>query len=1022
MGRLAALLSIALAGLAQTPEQTFIELRRAMGRADFDRAIQLGEAIVDRDPFFSRAWLQMSNAYRQKGNLDAARAHFERLQTRHPPACLGLVYYWSAAKRFDLAREVAASCTSRFPAWLPLFRAWADASVDGGAAEALISRLEREPDPSAGVHLAAGLALTLTAQVDDPEKQRRAQTHLEEARRLSPGDPEVDDALYYHYNERKMLPEAGQALLRLLDRATPRGDSDWILRAGGRLAGVDVDSRRLEPARVRLEQIIPLDREFGLKAGEHFHRVLLGVVYFELGRFPEALQQLEQAIALAPAPIDTMRIHGWIGQVHRAAGRPAESARHYQAAAGFARAAGNNIEEVSSSTNFALAAFDLGDVAAARAAMASTRPRIAKITLPFYRAQILLDHASLERSLGNPAAALALYDESVRLAVEVTKDPSTETRARLLRAELLLDLNRLPEADADLTKASSLALETRLAREQCQAALFRGRLLHARKDEPAALLQYQDGLERAVALGSLPLRAQGHLGLSDVHWKANRLAEALAERQKAIQILEQIRAGLANSTQTATFLAQRLGAYRETATLELALNRVADAFATSERGRARSLLDLVNSGDGRAEATVEERQLTAALARAQDDYRTQRGAAAAGDRVRVAQDALERYLYSHPEPTAELEQPAGAKEVMEGLGAGEVLLHYAIGAERSGVFALTREQVRYFPLAPAATLEGAAHRLRPFLERRPRLMDRAALAASSQALFAHLIAPLEPLLKGKTSLAIVADGLLQSIPFDALQSTSGQYLMERFTIRYAPSASALLALERRGRRRPAPSRALLALADANGAGGSGNEPSQLRSGADRWKLGPLPFSRAEVREAARAWVPSPSVVYMGPEANESALKREKLDDFRAIHFAVHGLLDDTQPRFSALALAPADAEDGLLQMHEIRRLRLNANVVILSACESGLGQRVTGEGVVGLAHAFLTAGAQSVLATLWRVDDQSSAQLMGGFHRSLARQGSAAQALRQAKLGLLRDAATSHPFYWAGFVLTGAGR
>ena len=1021
MGRLAALLSIALACPAQSPEETFVELRRAMGRADFDRAIQLGEAIVDRDPFFSRAWLQMSNAYRQKGNLEAARVHFERLQSRHSQACLGLVYYWSAAKRFDLAQATAASCASRFPAWLPVFRAWADASVDGGSGAALISRLEREPDPSAGVHLAAGLALTLGSQAGDTERQQRAQVHLEEARRLSPDDPEVDDALYYHYIEQKKLAEAEQPLLRLLARASPRGDADWILRAGGRLAGVEAEARRLEPARLRLEQIIPLDREFGLKEGERFHRLWLGITYFELGRFTEALEQLERTLGLATAPIDKVRTHGWIGQVHHAAGGLAQSVMHYRLAAEFAREAGNLPEEVMYSTNLALAAFDLGDVATARTAMTSTRPQLAKITLPFYRAQLLFDHASLERSLGKPAAALALYEESVRLAMEVTKDPSTETRARLLRAELLLDLNRLPEADADLTKASALALETKLGREQCQAALFRGRLFHARKDEPAALLQYQDGLARAVAIGSLPLRAQGHLGLSDVHWKANRLAEALAERQKAIQILEQIRAGLANSSQTATFLAQRLGAYRETAKLELALNRAADAFATSERGRARSLLDLVNSGE-RSEATAEERQLTATLARTQDEYRTQRGAAAAGERMRHAQDALERYLYSHPEPTADLEQPAGANEVMAGLAPDEVLLHYAMDAGRSGVFAITREQVRYFPLGPGATLEGTARRLRPFLERRPRLMDRVALSAASQAVFAQLIAPAEPALRGKTSLIIVADGLLQSIPFDALQSATGQYLMERFTIRYAPSASALLALERRGRRRRAPSRALLAMADANGGGGGAGGASQLRSGVERWKLGPLPFSRTEVREAARAWVPSPSGVYVGADANESTLKREKLDDFRAIHFAVHGLLDDTQPRFSALALAPADAEDGLLQMHEIRRLRLNANVVILSACESGLGQRVTGEGVVGLAHAFLTAGAQSVLATLWRVDDQSSAQLMGRFHRSLAQQGSAAQALRQAKLGLLRDAATSHPFYWAGFVLTGAGR
>ena len=187
----------------------------------------------------------------------------------------------------------------------------------------------------------------------------------------------------------------------------------------------------------------------------------------------------------------------------------------------------------------------------------------------------------------------------------------------------------------------------------------------------------------------------------------------------------------------------------------------------------------------------------------------------------------------------------------------------------------------------------------------------------------------------------------------------------------------------------------------------------------------LPYTRNEVLAISNLFPLDQRHVYLGAEAREEAVKSEKLDDFRFIHFATHSFLDEIRPGRSGILLsrAPQSLEDGILQMGEIMRLKMNADLVTLSACSTGLGKLVNGEGVLGLTRAFFYAGARNVAVLLWNVNDFATATLMVSFYRHLTRGVPESEALRQAKLSLLHSSQPlwHHPYFWAAFVIEGEG-
>jgi CHAT domain-containing protein len=188
------------------------------------------------------------------------------------------------------------------------------------------------------------------------------------------------------------------------------------------------------------------------------------------------------------------------------------------------------------------------------------------------------------------------------------------------------------------------------------------------------------------------------------------------------------------------------------------------------------------------------------------------------------------------------------------------------------------------------------------------------------------------------------------------------------------------------------------------------------------RLERLPHAREEITAIARLY-PRQASLRAGAAANKRTVEREGAGA-RILHFACHGLIDDEDPLASALALSPeGEQDDGLLRAYEVmEKLKLNADMVVLSACETGLGEQTRHEGIIGLTRAFQYAGARSVVVSLWSIADASTARLMAELYRHLKAGASKDEALRRAQVALIRSKAYGHPFYWAPFVLVGDWR
>jgi CHAT domain-containing protein len=312
----------------------------------------------------------------------------------------------------------------------------------------------------------------------------------------------------------------------------------------------------------------------------------------------------------------------------------------------------------------------------------------------------------------------------------------------------------------------------------------------------------------------------------------------------------------------------------------------------------------------------------------------------------------------------------------------------------------------------------------------------ARLDLEGRQLYNAIFKPLETELASSRKLIIVPDGTLAYLPFEALpvaseggrMTAAARYLLERFSVSYAPSATALAAIKANRKERASQAKSLIAFGDPvydprqseEDKSAALNLPSRDERG---FSFKRLPHTRTEVNDIASLFRKSAQQIYLGQEAREQNVKQAILAQYRYVHFAAHGLIDEQRPQRSGIVLSTGgdEKEDGVLQMSEVVRLKLNADLVTLSACSTGLGKLINGEGIIGLTRSFFYAGASSVVISLWNVNDLATAELMKAFYQNLNRGAAKDEALRQAKLALMKspNRAWKHPYFWASFVLMG---
>jgi CHAT domain-containing protein len=288
--------------------------------------------------------------------------------------------------------------------------------------------------------------------------------------------------------------------------------------------------------------------------------------------------------------------------------------------------------------------------------------------------------------------------------------------------------------------------------------------------------------------------------------------------------------------------------------------------------------------------------------------------------------------------------------------------------------------------------------------------------ADARKLYDLLLGPLAPRLAGVRVACIVPDGPLWQLPFEALVAPDGRFFVEQTAPFYVSSIAVYARM--RGAERKRGEGTLFALADPVSGPFRGEVVPRLRAG----ETAPLPDAAREVREAARI-LGGRSAVYIGASASVWRLEQEAAR-YRVVHFATHGILDDTNPMYSHLVFAPSgNGDDGVLDAWQMMRMHFNAELAVLSACDTARGAIHSGEGVVGMTWALFMAGCPSVIATQWKIASADAADLMIAFYADWRRRGNGpnakAEALRTARLQLLKKPATRHPFYWAPFIVIG---
>ena len=792
-----------------------------------------------------------------------------------------------------------------------------------------------------------------------------------------------------------------------------------------------------------------------------------GHVYSDLSRFDQARACFDRARSIWISLGDERELAIVLvadGRLHMRLGEYQVALNKFDAALTLLRPMGDAVWEGSALTGIARVYLDLAETGSALKHWERALQIFETTGLKQIAVDVLMSLGATYLTAGDDTRALSRFERALALSTELGierwqavalrsigvvylfRQVPNHARPYLeksLAAQLSVDDPRLEgETRADLGEVRVLLGQPQLAAQSFDAALALGR-----------------------TAGDRVTQARGLFGLARMSARLGDLDGALKHVEEALSVAESLRSATEDRDLRASYLASvyRYSEFHMDVLMRLHRARpgaplAPAAFEASERARARSLLD------GLSEAGVDLRQgvdpellkREQALKRAFDEWaeRQARGVnASAPDRAATApaeeyKELEERYgqiqaeIRSRSPRYAGLVQPRPLRldEIQrEVLDDHTVLLEYALGEERSYLWAVSRRDHAGYELPPRDEIERAARRVYERLTARLTTAgdartqrQRAGKAdaeywAEASRLSEMLLGPVASKLTDKR-LLVVADGALQYLPFAALPVPGGQPepvpMVVEHEIVSLPSASVLALLRRETRGRTPPRKAVAVLADPVF---EADDPRQPEPGpAPNGDLG-LPRLVATRQEADAILASAPggrSLRATGFEASRATAMSPQLAQYRIVHFATHGVFNNASPERSGIALSMFDErgrpQDGFLRLHDVYGLQLSAELVVLSACDTALGKQVKGEGLVGVVRGFLYAGAKRVAASLWRVDDEATGDLMRVFYEEMLEKGrTPADALRRAQLSLRRERRWREPFYWAAFVLQG---
>jgi CHAT domain-containing protein/Tfp pilus assembly protein PilF len=635
---------------------------------------------------------------------------------------------------------------------------------------------------------------------------------------------------------------------------------------------------------------------------------------------------------------------------------------------------------------------------------------------------------------------------------------------------------------------AALVIARQLVNRESQVVLLNniGRVFDTTGKKQAALDKYEEALPIAAAVGDRSAEANLLVNRAGIERDRSNLREAQADLETAITLVEFTRSKVAGQDLRASYLQSIHGFYELYVEVLMRANLQQPnagfdrkALEASERGRARSLLEILAEGRTDIRQGVStillqrERDLQALLDSKSDTLRRVLATPVTVEKAEALKKEIGALLEEYK--TVEIDirvaspryaaltqpQPLSSSQIQQLLDPDTLLLEYSLGAEASYLWAVGSEGVKAYTLPDRRTIETQARELYANLTQLhpvPREEVYKITSQLSTTLLGKVAAQL-----GRKRLVIVADGALTYIPFSVLSAHVGssdqpqQPLILDHEIVYLPSASALSILRTTNEKRtPAPKLlAILAdpvfsvsdkrLGEANSGGPKAGTANQTQSfdievsqnrlrrlvqdtGANEdGSFRRLQHSREEADGIASLAPESQLLKRLDFSASKTMAISGELAQYRIVHFATHGLMNSEQPDLSGVVLSLVDrqgsAVDGVLRLQDIFGMTLNADLAVLSACETALGKNMRGEGLVGLTRGFMYAGVPRVAVSLWKVDDESTAELMRRFYDGmLSNKLSPAAAMKAAQTSMWNDTLNprwSAPYFWAAFTVQG---
>jgi CHAT domain-containing protein/tetratricopeptide (TPR) repeat protein len=835
----------------------------------------------------------------------------------------------------------------------------------------------------------------------------------------------------------------------------------------------------------------------------------IGGMYDALGNPGKALEYYRQALELlqkGAEPATEGAILSNIGKTYNDLSNWQKALEYYNEALSVFRVAGEKRREAITLNNIGVAYSRLGEREKSLDYYQQALSLRKAIGDKPGEASTLTSIGEVYASSGDAQKALEFYREALPLR-KTAGDRVGEATTLDYMGIALSSLGEREKALSYHQQALELRRVTADVRGEAHTLRSLAYVYNSSGDADKAIDYYNQSLVLFRRVGDRQNEASVLYGLARVERNAGKLLEARQHIEPALSLFEDVRANAGAEQLRASYFASNQGAYQfyigllmEMHQLEPAKGYDSLALQTSERARARSLVEMLAESQADIRQGVDpallerERNLKQQLnAKAQRQIQLtgrksgENQLAQLNKELRTLEDEYELVqadLRKRSPAYAALTQPQplGLREIQQQLDPNTLLLEYSLGDERSYLWAVTQNSLKTYDLPKQEEVEKVARQVYESITTRSvaksleTLAQRQARIAQADQQFQRAAIELSQMILvpaasqlGTKRVVIVADGALQYVPFAALSVASSQLSVARTNrvqrtadngpltnykplildreVVTLPSAS-VLAVQRQtlANRKPGP-KAVAVIADPVfstndarfkvSASAIAKNKSQMTSADDtriiehladsssgQLAIRRLPFTRQEAEQIVAVAPAGSSLRALDFRANRSIATSGELSKYRYVHFATHGYLDTIRPGLSAIVVSLVDEEgkpqDGFLRTYDIYNLKLPAELVVLSACETGLGKDVKGEGLVGLTRGFMYAGARRVVVSLWNVNDKATADLMHNLYRGmLSSNKTPAASLREAQIEMLRQKQWQSPYYWAAFVIQG---